>query len=149
MRKLWLMLGLLFPPVLHADGPFQFFSVTPCRLVDTRGATGLLGGPSLAATSTRNFPVTTSPANCGIPTTAKAVAFNVVVIGPGGTGHLRMWPYNTAIPNVSVINFNAGEPAIANGAIVPLAADPSFQVSVYNGSGGSADLVLDINGYFQ
>ena len=56
------------------------------------------------------------------------------------------------LPAVSTLNFAAGEPAIANGAIVPLSADPSFQISVVYGTAttpGSVNLILDITGYFQ
>src|SRR6185437_13264791 len=42
-----------------------FYPMTPCRLVDTRLATGPLGGPSLIATATRNFSLLSSP--CNIP----------------------------------------------------------------------------------
>ncbi len=61
----------------QAAGPYQLFTLAPCRVVDTRNPTGPLGGPSLAAATTRSFPVT---GTCGIPSTAKAVVFNV---GPG------------------------------------------------------------------
>ena len=77
--------------------------------------------------------------------------FNVTIVGPTGSGNMRIWPYNTTMPLVSTLNFNAGEPAIANGAIVPLTTDPTANVSVFlqTGSGTHADLVLDVTGYFQ
>ena len=129
-------------------GPFQFFSVTPCRIVDTRNPAGVTGGPALAGQGTRSFPV---QSQCGVPTTAKAAVLNMTVVGPTGGGHLRVWPFNTPIPLVSTMNFDPGEPAIANGAIVPLGSDPSLQISVFlgTGSGTNAHLVIDVNGYFQ
>src|SRR6266511_4866026 len=132
----------------QAAGPYQLFTLAPCRVVDTRNPTGPLGGPSLAAATTRAFPVT---GTCGIPSTAKAVVFNVAIVAPTGSGHLRIWPYNTTMPLVSTINFAAGEPAIANGAIVPLTTDPTANMSVFLGAGPGthADLVLDVTGYFQ
>ncbi len=72
-----------------AAGPYQFFTLPPCRVVDTRNPTGPLGGPSLAGGATRSFPVT---GTCGIPSTAKAVVFNVAMVGPTGSGNLRIWP---------------------------------------------------------
>ena len=45
----------------EAAGPFQFFSVTPCRLVDTRGPVGVTGGPALAGNVTRSFPIPGRP----------------------------------------------------------------------------------------
>jgi hypothetical protein len=131
-----------------AAGPYQFFTLPPCRVVDTRNPTGPLGGPSLAGGATRSFPIT---GTCGIPSTAKAVVFNVAVVGPTGSGHMRMWPYNTTMPLVAAINFDAGEPAIANGAIAPLTTSPTANISVYlaTGAGTNANLVLDVTGYFQ
>jgi hypothetical protein len=131
-----------------ADGPFQFYTLTPCRVVDTRNPTGPVGGPSLSAQVTRSFPIRGS---CGIPVTAKAVVFNVAVVAPTGSGNLRIWPYNTTMPLVATINFDAGEPAIANGAIAPLANDSTAQISVFlqSGLGNTSDLVLDVTGYFQ
>src|SRR6266498_1260581 len=130
-----------------ADGPFQFFTLTPCRVVDTRNPTSPTGGPSLSAQVTRSFPIRGS---CGIPTTAKAVVFNVAVVAPTGSGNLRIWPFNTTMPLVATINFDAGEPAIANGAIAPLTTNPTANISVYlqTGPGTHADLVLDVTGYF-
>ncbi|HYK41079.1 MAG TPA: hypothetical protein VE007_01740, partial [Thermoanaerobaculia bacterium] len=40
----------------RAAGPFQFYSVTPCRLVDTRNPNGLTGGPALTGQGVRSFP---------------------------------------------------------------------------------------------
>jgi hypothetical protein len=63
--------------VLDIDGYFvpagtasalAFYPVTPCRVADTRNATGPLGGPTLSAGSSRAFPVQSS--SCGIPATA-------------------------------------------------------------------------------
>jgi hypothetical protein len=132
----------------RAAGPYQFFTLAPCRVVDTRNPTGPLGGPSLAGGATRSFPIT---GTCGIPSTAKAVVFNVAIVAPTGSGNLRIWPYNTTMPLVATINFDAGEPAIANGAISPLTTDPTANISVFlaTGTGTHADLVLDVTGYFQ
>jgi hypothetical protein len=153
MRRLGLGIAgglLLAASSALADGPFQFFTLTPCRVVDTRNPNGPTGGPSLTAQANppRSFPIRGS---CGIPVTAKAVVFNVAVVAPTGSGNLRIWPYNTTMPLVATINFDAGEPAIANGAIAPLANDATAQISVFlqSGLGNTSDLVLDVTGYFQ
>jgi len=144
-------LGLLMSSALAA-GPYSFYSVTPCRVVDTRGATGVNGGPALSSGSARNFSI--AGGTCGVPATARAATLNVTMVGPTQSGFLKIWPYNTTRPLVSTINGSAGEPAIANGAIVPFAADPSFQISVVYGTcgpscPGTADVLIDITGYFQ
>ena len=143
--------GLLMGRAL-ADGPLQFYSVTPCRIVDTRRVVGVTGGPELASSSPRNFPV--MGGTCGVPLTARAAILNITMVGPTASGFLTIWPYNTPRPRVSTINALAGEPAIANGAIVPLALDPSLNISaVYGTCGpacpGSTNLVIDVTGYFE
>jgi hypothetical protein len=132
-----------------AVGPLQFYSVTPCRIADTRNPPNAqgTGGPAMPALSTRNFPVT---GLCGVPSTAKAAALNVTVVSPTSTGHLTLWPYNTPQPFVSTLNYVGGDLAIANGAIVPLTTSPNFNVSAFAGiSTGSLHLILDVTGYFQ
>ncbi len=143
------VVALLVSSSTNGAGPFQFYSITPCRLVDTRGPVGPTGGPILAGNVVRSFPITGG--TCGIPTTAQAAVLNVVIVGPTSGGNLRVWPYNTTMPLVATINFDPNEPAIANGAIAPLANDPSLQVSVYPamGVGPTAHLVIDATGYFQ
>lgn len=127
----------------RADGPFFFYSLTPCRLVDTRNPAGTNGGPALESAQTRSFQVRTL---CGVPSGARAVALNVVAVGPTADAHLRLWPSGTAMPLVSALNFAAGELAIANGAIVPLSTQ-TLDLSVYNAS-GTTHLVVDVTGYF-
>ena len=55
-----------------AAGPFQFYSVTPCRIVDTRGNgfSELVGPPALTGGQPRSFPIT---GRCG---TRSAIASN-------------------------------------------------------------------------
>jgi hypothetical protein len=145
------VLALLTVSAAQAAGPFQFFSVTPCRIVDTRNAPGVTGGPALTSAIPRNFPIDVAPAACGVPNTAKAATLNVTIVSPTQDGFLTIWPYNTALPTVSTINASAGEPALANGAIVPLTTDPGFNVSVVYGTAaaGTAHVILDVTGYFQ
>jgi hypothetical protein len=142
--------GLTAAPA-RAAGPFQFYSVSPCRVVDTRNPVGPNAGPVLQADQTRTFPI---QGLCGVPVGAKAVAFNITAVGPNGSGFLTLFPTGLSQPLVSNINFNATIPAIANGAIVPLADQASHaqDLSVFARvavTGGTVHLVLDVTGYFQ
>ena len=125
--------------------PGGFFAVLPCRLVDTRNASGTWGGPALAARSERVFPVV---GRCGIPATAKAVAVNVTATGSTGSGFLRAYAaFPESVLATSVLNFNAGATR-ANNAIVALSA--AGQMAVYNGMAvGTTDVVVDVVGYFE
>jgi YVTN family beta-propeller protein len=129
-----------------AAGTYQFYPLTPCRLVDTRGADGPLGGPHLPAQQARDFPVLTSPCLQGLPNQPQAYSLNVTVVPhPTGQqlGYLTVWPSNEQQPYVSTLN-NPTATVVANAAIVPAAPDGDIDAYAYN----STDLVIDINGYF-
>lgn len=151
-RRLVSALSLALPVLaagafsLPADAQgFQYFAVTPCRAVDTRSGNG---GIVLQGTL-RNF---TLKGVCGIPGTAKAVSLNATVVAPQADGHMVLWPTGGSVPLVSTLNFVAGEPAIANGAIIPIAASTPDLSATYGtccGGNFNTNLILDITGYFQ
>jgi hypothetical protein len=116
-----------------------FYTVTPCRLADTRNAVG--GGPALAPNSTRSFPVTGGV--CHIPSTAAAVSVNLTAVVPTAFGHLTLYPGNSvSVPLASSINFAPGVTR-ANNALVSLATDGTGTIKVKNGSAGFVHFVLD------
>jgi hypothetical protein len=135
--------GLLSRPV-EAQTGLQFYAVTPCRAADTRSGFGGI----MSASTQRNF---TIKGVCGVPVTAKAVSLNVTVVSPTQDGFVSLWPTGGAFPVVSTVNFNAGEPALANGAIVPLAVATPDLATVYGTGSGSGTIhtILDVTGYFQ
>jgi len=123
----------------------SLYTVTPCRLIDTRDPIGTWGGPPLSAGSDRTFPIA---GRCGIPAGAKAVSVNLAVTQPTtGPGFLTLYPGGTSLPLVSTINYSAGQTR-ANNAIVKLGAAGDLIVRCGQGS-GTAAMVLDVNGYFQ
>jgi hypothetical protein len=134
--------AVLPPPPPPAD----FYTLTPCRLADTRNAAGPKGGPALAAGAIRSFPATGGV--CSIPSTAIAVSVNLTVVQPAASGHLTLYPGDAAGPPLmSNINFTPGVTR-ANNAIVLLATNGGT-INVKNGSPGSVHFVLDVNGYLQ
>src|SRR5712692_5554731 len=142
--------AVLISSTVHAAGPYQFFPITPCRLIDTRGPTGVTGGPAMMANTIRNFPVRNT-SGCGIPLTAQAVAFNFTAVQPQADGNFVVYPFGGSVPLTSVLNWTAADFATGNGAIIPLAGS-SFDISVFpNMPAGplSVHLVADVTGYFQ
>jgi len=119
----------------------QFVPVTPCRVVDTRGAWGSFGGPTLTAGATRSFAIPQSL--CGIPATAQAYSLNVTVVPQGVLSYLTLWPTGQSQPLVSTLNSFQGT-VVANAAIVPAGTGGAVSVFVTN----PTDVILDINGYF-
>lgn len=133
--------------VLEGGGtPADFYTLAPCRVVDTRGATAPLGGPALAANVDRSFPLAGA---CGVPATAQAIAVNVTTVAPSGSGNLRAWPGGTTPSTASVLNFAAGQ-TLGNNAILALSRNGSGTLTVrVNMGSGSADVLVDVVGYFQ
>ena len=119
-----------------------FYPVTPCRVADTRNASGPLGGPSLFARDTRSFPIQAS--SCGVPANAQAYSLNFAAVPRGPMlGYLTAWPAGQPQPLVSSLNDPTGT-VLANAVVVPAGAGGA--VNVYTTD--DTDLVIDINGYF-
>ena len=127
---------------------YQFYPLTPCRVVDTRSGSNQphgLGPPRLQASQIRELPILSSPCLEGI-TNPLAYSFNVTVVpNPAGQllSYLVVWPAGQTQPVVSTLN-NPTATVVANAAIVPAAPNGDIDVYAYN----STDLIMDINGYF-
>jgi hypothetical protein len=135
-----------FDDISIVPSSFQYFTVAPCRLVDTRDQGAPIGGPVLAGQETRTF---TASGSCGIPSTANALSVNVAVTQPTSAGNLRLFPSGDAVPNTATINYSAGQTR-ANNAIVRLTFPGStLAVFVAQQVGTSVHLILDVNGYFE
>jgi hypothetical protein len=130
-----------FVPAGTASAALSFYPLPPCRIADTRNVTGPLGGPSLSANSSRAFPVQSS--SCNIPSTAQAYSLNVTAVPHGALGYLTAWPTGQSQPLVSTLNAPTGA-VTANAAIVPAGNGGEISLFVTN----TADVVLDVNGYF-
>lgn len=122
----------------------RYYTVLPCRLVDTRRPDGPFGGPALAPSAVRTFKIS---GNCGVSPTSKAVALRVSVTEPTEPGSLALYPSDQAAPLASTINFSAGQTR-TNHAIVSLSASAG-EISVLNASAGTVHAILDVEGYFD
>jgi hypothetical protein len=71
---------------------------------------------------------------------------NVTAVGPTSPGYLTIYPQGSIRPVASNLNFSAGE-TVANLVEVPLSS--SGQVSIYNGSAGDTNVVVDVAGYYS
>lgn len=127
--------------------PTDFFTVTPCRLLDTRDPDGTYGGPALQAGQPRIF---AAAGRCGVPSTAVALSINVTVVAPSGGGDLTLFPAGLPQPNTSALSFSGGHTR-ANNALLLLCGAPerAFTVVPAIGADGTVHLVVDVNGYFE
>lgn len=137
------MAALYGPP----PPPTDFFTVTPCRLLDTRDPDGPYGGPAL-----QWWPRTFAAAGrCGIPSTAVALSVNVTAVSPSGSGYITLFPAGLPQPDTSTINFPAGHTR-SNNAILPLSGTPERTFTAVAAPGtfeAAVHLLVDVNGYFQ
>jgi hypothetical protein len=81
----------------------------------------------------------------GVPATGvSAVVLNATATNTASAGLLTLYPSGTTRPTASNVNWAAGW-TIANRVIVKVGTNG--KVSIYNAK-GSADVVVDVNGYF-
>jgi hypothetical protein len=136
--------GYFAPP--GNPGGLYFFSLAPCRVVDTRsvggsGLSGAFGPPSLGGGATRDFPMLSS--SCGIPLVAEAYSLNITVVPPGPLGFITAWPAGQPLPLAATVNAPTGQ-VTGSAAIVPAGTNGGIDVF----ASGPTNLVIDINGYF-
>ena len=124
-----------------APSGWTFVPIVSCRVVDTRGAAGPLGGPLMSANTTRDFPILSGP--CGIPVNARAYSLNVTALPRGFLGYISLWPTGNARPTVSTLNSYDGR-VKSNAAVLPAGTGGSISLYTTN----NTDLLVDINGYF-
>ncbi|MFL6198880.1 MAG: hypothetical protein ACJ76J_06870 [Thermoanaerobaculia bacterium] len=132
------------PAVANGTGALDYYTLNPCRLVDTRITPGPYGGPAVLP-GQRVFVAT---GQCGIPAAAKALAVNLTVVTPGATGHLQLFPGNVAPAAATAISFTAGRTQ-ANNATVMLSSSGSGALGVANTTAVPVHVLLDVFGYFQ
>jgi hypothetical protein len=116
----------------------SFFTVSPCRALDTRSSSPLTNGAPRTVTL---------GGTCGVPADAQSVAVNVTVVNPTAAGFLTLYPTGQNPPLASTQNFTAGQTR-ANNAVLLLGAGQVDALVALQGN-GQADLVIDVVGYFQ
>lgn len=119
----------------------QFYSLTPCRVVDTRP------GAAIPAATERQFQI---KALCGVPGDAKTVTLNVTAVTPSQDGFVTLWPAGGVYTGISIINVIAGQAPVANGAVMKLGTGTLDLSAAYGTQGGGTiHLVIDVTGYFK
>jgi hypothetical protein len=128
------------PPAVASD----FYTVPPCRLLDTRNANGSWGGPIFGPSAQRTFTVT---GRCGVPAGATAVAANVTVFQPTALGSISAFPGNAFDLGTAAVNFLAGA-VRANNNLIQLSTNGTGTIGIRNNSAGNSHVIVDVFGYF-
>jgi hypothetical protein len=122
----------------------DFYTVTPCRVFDTREPSGPTSGLPLTCGTDRDF--TLVGGSCGVPASAKAVSLNVTVTGASSQGNLRLSASGAPAPLVSTLNYVGGVNR-ANNAVAPLSGNG--QIAARCAPSGTTHVIVDVNGYFE
>jgi PKD repeat protein len=122
----------------------DFYTLTPCRLLDTRSAED---GAAPVPSGTDRLLDVVAVTRCGVSPLARAVALNVTVIQAPGSGRVTVYPANLSLPATSTLNFPGGITR-ANNALMMLSPDGKLKLRPVLNGGGSTHLVVDVTGFF-
>jgi hypothetical protein len=143
-------LTLLFSSVLANASPVKAAAavppasgttvmLNPNRIADSRSD---LSFPTFEASWSQDLQVA---GRGGVPLNGvAAVILNVTAVNPQYAGYLTVWPFGISRTSTSSLNFSSGQ-TIANTVIVRLSTDGT--ISLYNGSRGDVDVLVDVEGY--
>jgi hypothetical protein len=123
-------------------GGARYNPLAPTRILDTRVDTGLPG--AFVAGVARTLKVT---GLSGVPANAVAVTVNLTVVNQTASGYVALTTKATDSPTTSTLNIPLDDTR-ANGATVPLNSDGTLSATYMARLDATADLVLDLTGYF-
>ena len=127
-----------------------YTAVSPCRILDTRTATGPTAGMPVSGGSTLDVAVT-GTFTCGsgvtVPANATAVVMNLTVTAPTANGFIALYPTGTP-SSTSDVNFNTGQ-TWANLTTTQVSSGGKVTVSDGQPSASSTvHVILDLEGYY-
>ena len=123
-------------------GTGAYSSLTPSRILDTRDGTGGIAG-SVGPGATVDVQIT---GRGGVPAAGvSAVAMNVTVTEPTGSGFLTIFPAGTTRPLAANLNYDPGK-TVPNLVVAKLGA--SGRVSMFN-SAGNTHVIFDVAGWYS
>jgi len=129
--------------------------ITPCRLVDTRGAFNpVYGGPAFTSGEFRTY---RTVGNCGVPARdasdplnlvrVKAVSIAITTLPTVHSGDVEAVPHGVPLGNTVDMVAQAGEWNSVS-AVVPVDQNGDFDLQVRFMPGDQIHLAIDINGYY-
>jgi hypothetical protein len=153
---LWLCIEAGDPGIWRQLGgrsvPGAFHAITPGRIYDSRnsGAGGPVAtgsGPRTITLKDRLDPISGAVINSDlVPVGCLAITANVTVVDTVASGFLSVNPGADATVHAATANWSATGQILNNG--VNLSLDLQRRVTLVVGGGGSANVVIDLTGYF-
>lgn len=169
-----LFAGVPVTQALAAPVAHPVYTIPPCRILDTRQGSGVYDGKlspgqslSLRVSGSNIILQGGNPSNCpSIPVDAAGVFVNVIAVETEGSfnNDLGIKPYSGSSGvggGATAINYNPGTFAINNGLMVgtcfgakqngdiPGTTACDQDITLNNGMGGSAYVVIDVTGYLK
>jgi alpha-tubulin suppressor-like RCC1 family protein len=141
-----------------AAGGYRYQTVTPCRVVDSRQASGAPGvGHELGDDVGRLVQVagtgtsarvqgSSQLTGCGVPMNAVAAQVAVTAVGPRGDGFIRAHPSGTPASGTA-LNYSTGA-STTNVVTLRLGSGTLTDLTLRNG-GGPTRYLVDVLGYFE
>ena len=132
---------------VQTQAPSLYAPLTPARICDTRPVSES-GAPADQCTGETLGPGGSLQVQVtgygGVPASATAVVANVTVTDTTAASYLTVWPAGGSRPLASNLNWSPGQ-TLANLVTLPLSSGGAIEV--YNAN-GSADVVVDVEGYY-
>src|SRR5215212_9116973 len=127
---------------MPAAAQTDFYTVTPCRVYDSRGDGGPLD-PGVTYSKT-------VAGVCGVPLTATAVALNVTIVGATGAGEVAVFPAGSPPPFVGMLAFRAGRSqAVLQMVGIGTGGQVSFRTTIPPPPPSPKyQFVIDVSGYY-
>ncbi len=126
-----------FAPASSAPAALSLYTLTPCRVLDTRQTIGQFNG---------TIPIGIVGSLCGVPNVAQAFTLNATALPSGALGFLTLWPEGSTQPGVSTLNAPDGA-VTSNMAIVP-AGSGNESINAFASGSNPTQLLLDVASYF-
>jgi len=117
----------------------------PVRTYDSRPSESPATGPKTPLSGTRTINVTLN--GTGIPSNATAIVANVTARWQTATGFLSVTPGGAGFTGTS--NANSSGVGGRTSAPVTVAAGPGATIDLHVGGGGTADVIVDVSGYYR
>ena len=133
-----------FAPADSAPGPMSLYSVTPCRVLDTRDPQQghLFQGEFTVSMQNCSLPGLREHQAPSVPAAPTGYVVNATVVPPHAMGYLTLWPDGQQQPVVSTLNAYDGA-VTSNMAVVPT-TNGAIDAFAYNWT----HLLVDVFAYF-
>jgi hypothetical protein len=134
-----------YSPAAGAVAAGRFQALTPARLIDTRASTAASNEYSRADTGNTSVVRVPVTGHAGVPAGAKTVSLTITAIGPGSdaSGYVTAYAGGSTRPATSTVNHSGSGDTRANLALVPIGADGTIELYLYQ----VANVVIDVGGW--